>query len=234
MTDGTAARGTRLGLVTIGQAPRTDLIPDVADALTGVDWVEHGALDPLTPAQIAVLAPRQGERELVSRLRDGTSARLGAMSIAAHLDRAIGECVADGCGVVLVLCTGRVEHGPAAVPVLHAEDLAHEQMSGIVGDGDLGVLCPVPEQLADIRHRWAERLGRPVKATASDPYTASADEIAMASMALTADGVRHVFLDCIGYTEEQARHVAGGGASVYTARGLAVRGAVSALDRARA
>ena len=54
-------------------------MPDVAEVLAGV---EHGALDPLCNEEIADLAPRADERELVSRLRDGTSARLGALSIA--------------------------------------------------------------------------------------------------------------------------------------------------------
>jgi protein AroM len=223
----------RLGLVTIGQSPRVDLVPDVADALSGVVWVEHGALDPLSPEQITHLAPGGDERALVSRLRDGGGARLGATSIAPHLDRAIAECVADGCGVVLVLCTGRVEHGPAPVPVLHAEDLAHEAMAALLGERALGVVCPVPEQLADVRQRWSERLGRQPAATDADPYTAGPDEIVAAGKALTAQGASLIFLDCIGYTEEHARLVASVGVPTYTARGLAVRAALSALLQRR-
>src|SRR3954471_3448792 len=172
MSDAVAVTGGRLGLVTIGQAPRSDLIPDVADVLAGVEWVEHGALDPLSPEEIAGLAPQGEERGLVSRLRDGTSARLGAASIAGHLDRAIQDCASDGCGVVLVLCTGRVEHGAATVPVLHAENLAHAEMTRILGQGSLGVVCPLPAQLADIQARWSTRLGRPVSTACVDPYTA--------------------------------------------------------------
>ena len=227
VTEATAT--PRLGLVTIGQAPRVDLVPDVADALSGVTWVEHGALDPLSSRQIAYLAPGGAERALVSRLRNGGSARLGATSIAPHLDRAIADCVADGCGVVLVLCTGRVEHGSAPVPVLHAEDLAHEAVMTLIGDRELGVVCPVPEQLTDVRQRWSERLERPLAVTDADPYTDGPDEIAAAGRALTAQGASLIFLDCIGYTEEHARLVASAGAPTYTARGLAVRTAVAAL-----
>jgi protein AroM len=217
--------------VTIGQAPRVDLIPDVADALAGIEWVEHGALDPLSSEQIADLAPQGGERPLVSRLRDGRSARLGATSIAAHLDRAIADCVNDGCSAVLVLCTGRIEHGPAPVPVLHAEDLAHEAITSLIGDQELGVVCPVPEQLADIRQRWVERLQRPLLATAADPYTAGPDEIAAAGTVLATQGAKHVFLDCIGYTMEHARLVGSAGLPTYTARALAVETAVSLVRR---
>ncbi|MEU4644452.1 AroM family protein [Micromonospora sp. NPDC023814] len=228
------ARGVRptLGLVTIGQAPRVDLIPDVEDALSGVDWVEHGALDLLDAEGIARLEPRGGERTLVSRLRDGSRVRLGATSIAPALDGALRRCVADHCGAVLVLCTGRVEHGPAPVPVLHAEDLAHDLMVRLVGEGRLGVLCPVPEQLTDIRQRWEGRLGRPVIAAAVDPYTAGLDEVAAAGRGVTAGGADVVFLDCIGYTGEQREVLAAEGIRAETARHLAVTGAVGLLSSA--
>ncbi|MCW3820533.1 AroM family protein [Micromonospora sp. DR5-3] len=219
----------RLGLVTIGQAPRTDLIPDVEAALNGVDWVEHGALDLLDADGIARLEPRTGERTLVSRLRDGSRVRLGATSIAPALDDAIRRCVADRCRAVLVLCTGRVEHGPASVPVLHAEDLAHELMGRLVGEGRLGVLCPVPEQLTDIRQRWEGRLGRSVIAAAVDPYTAGLDEVAAAGRRVAAGGADVVFLDCIGYTSEQREVLAATGIRAETARHLAVTGAVELM-----
>ncbi|MFI6824777.1 AroM family protein [Micromonospora sp. NPDC050187] len=219
----------KLGLVTIGQAPRVDLVPDVEEALSGVDWVEHGALDLLDTHGIARLEPRGGERTLVSRLRDGSRARLGATSIAPALDDAIRRCVTDQCAAVLVLCTGRVEHGPAAVPVLHAEDLAHDLVARLVGEGRLGVLCPVPEQLADIRERWGERLGRSVVAAAVDPYTAGPDEVAAAGRAVAADGADLVFLDCIGYTGQQRGMLTAEGIRAETARHLAVTGAVADL-----
>jgi protein AroM len=218
------ARSTRptLGLVTIGQAPRTDLIPDVEAALSGVDWVEHGALDLLDAEGIA--------RTLVSRLRDGSRVRLGATSIAPALDDAIRRCVADHCGAVLVLCTGRVEHGPASVPVLHAEDIAHDLMVRLVGDNRLGVLCPVPEQLTDIRERWEGRLGRSVVAAAVDPYTAGLDEVSAAGRRVAEGGADVVFLDCIGYTGEQREVLAAEGIRAETARHLAVTGAVDLLS----
>ncbi|WP_416903887.1 AroM family protein [Micromonospora echinospora] len=219
----------KLGLVTIGQAPRVDLIPDVEATLADVDWVEHGALDLLDADGIARLEPGGGERTLVSRLRDGSRARLGATSIAPALDDAIQRCVADDCGTVLVLCTGRVEHGPASVPVLHAEDLAHDLVARLVGAGRLGVLCPVPEQLADIRERWGGRLGRSVVAAAVDPYTAGSDEVAAAGREVAAEGADLVFLDCIGYTGEQRAVLAAEGVRTETARHLAVTGAVAHL-----
>jgi protein AroM len=59
-----------LGLVTIGQAPRTDVLADLAPLLTGRTYVEHGALDDLDEhdaAAFTVVAPGADETPLVSR-----------------------------------------------------------------------------------------------------------------------------------------------------------------------
>lgn len=211
-----------LALVTIGQAPRTDLLPDVAELLKGVDWLERGALDLLTPSDIAALAPRDGEGTLVSRLRDGSSATLSRERIGPLLDGAIARAIEAGATRVVVMCTGRLDHGPAPVPVHHAEDLAHEVMGSLIGDGFLGVLCPLPSQIGDIAARWQQRLGRPVAVAAVDPYTASLAQLEAAAASLVAQGAGHLFLDCIGYTQDQANAAQRAGVPASTARALAL------------
>src|SRR5206468_8993760 len=64
-----------VGLVTIGQSPRVDVVPDMAAILgSGVTVRERGALDGLGRAEIAALAPRHGDDILVTGLADGTAA----------------------------------------------------------------------------------------------------------------------------------------------------------------
>ena len=67
----------RLGLVTIGQAPRVDLTPDLEPLLPGIEIIERGALDHLSNEEIAALVIADGDEVLVSRLRDGSSAVFG-------------------------------------------------------------------------------------------------------------------------------------------------------------
>ena len=52
----------KIGLVTIGQAPRTDVVPEMR-ALLGpvVEVLEAGALDGMTPEEIAMLRPHEGD-----------------------------------------------------------------------------------------------------------------------------------------------------------------------------
>ena len=49
---------TKVGLITVGQSPRSDVVPDMAAILGGdVEILEAGALDGLSREQIAPLAP---------------------------------------------------------------------------------------------------------------------------------------------------------------------------------
>jgi AroM protein len=57
-----------VGVVTIGQSPRTDVVPDITRPLPpGTQVIERGALDRVGPAELAGLAPVCGEDLLVTR-----------------------------------------------------------------------------------------------------------------------------------------------------------------------
>ena len=61
----------RVGAITIGQAPRTDVMEDIGDILgKELTLVQAGALDGLTAAEIEALRPDGTGNTLVSRLRD--------------------------------------------------------------------------------------------------------------------------------------------------------------------
>src|SRR5947209_19801527 len=64
-----------VGLVTIGQSPRLDVVPDMAAILgSGVTVRERRALDRLGRAEHAALAPRPRDGLGVTRAADGTPA----------------------------------------------------------------------------------------------------------------------------------------------------------------
>ena len=58
-----------VGMITIGQSPRSDVVPDMVEILgPGVEIRERGALDGLSPREIAALAPAPDDDLLVTRL----------------------------------------------------------------------------------------------------------------------------------------------------------------------
>ncbi|MFB4195425.1 AroM family protein [Streptomyces carpaticus] len=228
-----------LGLVTIGQAPRTDLHEDAAPLLAGIPFTEHGALDedrfegPGEAAARAAVAPAPGEAPLVSRLRDGRSVALGHHALLPRMERAVARAEADGAAATLVLCTGNFPRLAATRPLLFAEPLVQRAVAAITGDQPVGILCPHPDQERDVARRWTALLDGPVRVTGADPYApgdAPLDQVARAAAGLARRGAAWIVLDCIGYTERMRRAAAeAAGRPVLLARSLAVRLAAEAV-----
>lgn len=67
----------KIGAITIGQAPRTDVTADILHIFDdSLELVQAGGLDGLTKEQIAEFAPGKDDYVLVSRLTDGSSEHL--------------------------------------------------------------------------------------------------------------------------------------------------------------
>lgn len=219
-----------LALVTIGQAPRADLTPEIVDVLPDCTIREYGALDDLDADQIAALAPRLGDGALTSRLRDGGSAVFSHDHSVPLLEQAVARAEADGADLSLIVCTGlfpRIRHER---PLFVAERLAHEGVRGLLSGlpgGRLGVVRPLHEQVAEAYDHWESSIGlRPAAVSAASPYTDDHAAIAAAAAEVAAE-CDLVVLDCIGFDEGMraaARDaVAGSGAAVVTVRSVAAR-----------
>jgi hypothetical protein len=66
-----AEEGRRsVGLITIGRAPRVDMVPEMETWLGPVRTIERGALDEMTPDGIAALRPTPDDYTLITRLSD--------------------------------------------------------------------------------------------------------------------------------------------------------------------
>jgi protein AroM len=222
-------------MVTIGQAPRDDLWPDVRPLLAGVDVVEHGALDPLgnqpSAEALAALRPSSGEAPLTSLLRGGGAVVMGHQALNGLLADAIRRSEEDGAVATLLLCTGHFGELPAQRPLLGAEPLVQRGVQALAGEEPVGIVCPLPEQADDVRERWQRILPGPVSAAAASPYTDGDDVLSSAASTLAAAGSALLVLDCIGYTEHMRTVVArASGLPVLLARTLAVRLAVERVS----
>lgn len=188
---------TKLGFVTIGQSPRTDITPDIVEQLPDdVEVVEAGALDEFDSAAAVreAVGPHDGEPIFVTRLRDGTSVTVDRNSVIDLVQARIDE-LAEEVSTIGVLCTGDFPSFDADVPILEPSDLLHAWTSSIVDGGTIGVLMPKQEQIDQTREKWAEF---DVVAAAGSPYT-DEDEVGPAADALGTEPDL-VVMDCMGYT----------------------------------
>lgn len=196
---------TSFATLTIGQAPRTDIMPLLDEHLPR-DRVTHaGLLDGLTREQIEQrFAPQPGEDVLVSRLLDGTQVRLASPRVEKALQEKIDWLESEGCETILLLCTGEFHHLQAKEALLLEPDrIIPPLINGIVGTHRVGVVVPVVEQIEHQAGKWGKLATPPCYATAS-PYLADEQTLVEAAQSLKEQGAQVVLLDCIGYQRGHA------------------------------
>ncbi|MFJ4176117.1 AroM family protein [Microbacterium sp. NPDC089696] len=218
-----------LALVTIGQSPRVDVLPDLLPALEGRRYAEYGALDHATADDLAAIAPVGDEVPLVSRMRDGSRVSMVHARVLPFIAAAVERAADDGAEAALLMCTGHFEPFATSIPVYAAEPLAQQAIVESVRG--FGVMNPVPEQVEESRGRWEARVGGRVPVAAADPYTATDRKIAAAARELAEKGATSIVLDCFGYSSSMAAVVLSAtGLPVHLTRTIAVRAALETMD----
>ncbi|MDQ7849042.1 MAG: AroM family protein [Armatimonadota bacterium] len=208
---------SRLGVLTIGQSPRSDVVPLLAEWLGG-EVVEAGALDGLAEVEIAALAPASGEYLLATRLRDGRQVTVSRERILPHIQRALDR-LAPQVDVVLLLCTGEFPPLASEQLLIEPSRVLHHVVAGVAGGRRLGVLVPLPAQVEEARRRW-QAAGPVAAVAAASPY-GNAD-FSGAGRALREAGAELIVMDCMGYTPGHKRQVVAAAARPVVLAGTAV------------
>lgn len=192
-------------LVTIGQSPRDDVVPDIRRRLpVGLDILEAGALDGLDRTGIAALAPTAAADALVTRLSDGAQVIVGKSAVLArlqaHLDRHAGRVAA-----AVILCTGAFPMLRADVPLLEPDRIMAGAVAAIHREGPIGVIAPIAEQIEGTRALYSGP-GREALVTVASPY-GDAAALHDAARSLADRGVRLIALNCMGFSDAHKARV---------------------------
>ena len=192
-----------VGTITIGQAPRPDVTPILEAHLPpGTQCVHAGVLDGLAPDEIAArFGHRAGDRLLVTRLLDGTSVRLDGARVGRAVHALVETLEAQGCGVIVVLCTG-VFHGltSRAAWLVEPDRVIPPLLNAMLGAQALGVMLPDAAQVASEEGKWGA-LPHPPAFAAASPYAHDVSALRAGAVTLRDHGAAAIILDCIGYTE---------------------------------
>ena len=212
-----------VGTVTIGQTPRTDVIPELSAILGDVTIREAGALDGLSRAEIAGLAPQRGDYVLVTRLADGSSVQVAERRITPRVAAKIKEHFDAGVPLVLLLCTGEFPEFPEGGLLVRPQRVLFHVVRAVAEGKRLGILTPSADQVPQSEERWRQ-LGGAVKSVPASPYVDAEAAVERASRELGEWGAELLILDCIGYSESM-RRAAGAiaGVPAVSGRGMAAR-----------
>ncbi len=195
-----------LGIVTIGQAPRSDVVPQMERYLPrDTEIVEAGALDGLTLEEAGAFRPRAGEYVLTTRMADGRSVTVAKERLLPRLEGAVQRVEEAGADTILLLCTGEFPELRRR-PILVAEPdrmLRHVVLA--FRPKRLGVLIPLPEQVEAAQVRWSEVV-REARVVPADPYGEPA-HIPEAARELRDHDPDLIVMDCMGFQEEHRQAV---------------------------
>jgi len=197
----------KVAFVTIGQAPRDDLLPEMRTWMDELTAVEFGALDGLTADEIARAAPGPEDHALVSRLRDGGEVTLGKTWTRDRLAALMERLDADAFDLIVLLCTGHFEGVRSRTLMVEAQRVVDAGVEAVAGDGrTVGVMVPLARQMDEfhVAGVGARSGGYHVVMAHASPYSDRRVEDAARDLAKADLIVMH----CMGYTEAMRRTVA--------------------------
>lgn len=197
----------KVGAITIGQSPRTDVTVDILPILGGsIELLEAGGLDGLTRAEIETFAPEKGDYVLVSKLKDGSSVKFAEKHILPRLQRCIDDLEAKGAEIIVFLCTGDFpDIFKSTVPLIFPCRVLNATVPVLSHRSKIAVLTPDPMQVEQSMGKWKDYVSEVTSVPAS-PY-ADPSELAEAAQVIATLDVDLVVMDCIGYTEQMKREL---------------------------
>lgn len=193
-----------VAVITIGQTPRTDFMPEFERFLgLEVRVVEAGALDDLTGAEVEAIAPETTGSTLVTRLRDGSEVKLGEDFVFPRIQECVRR-VEHQVDLILLFCTGSFPRLDSRKLILYPDQILFNVVRG-VGVQRIGVLTPAPEQVDRQLERWS-RLVPHVAVQAASPYRAPG-QLEDALVRFDRNNLDLVVMDCVGYTHAMKSRV---------------------------
>lgn len=191
----------RLGVVTIGQSPRPDLVGFLRDQFGDrVALVEVGALDESGARDLSEMAAGSGDERYLTRLRNGTSFSAPARLLHRRAERVLAGLIPK-CDATLMLCTGDFSDLRVTGTVLYPDRILRGVVEAVIQtDQTLGVILPA-DPPADAPSAWGAR----VLTAVCDPYDGS--DPAVAARDLVRGGAALLVLDCMGFTRDHRSRV---------------------------
>ncbi|MGG2025877.1 AroM family protein [Gottfriedia sp. S16(2024)] len=193
----------KLGMITIGQAPRQDVAPVIEKYIDGrSELVQVGVLDGLKKEYIEEhLSPEIGDYVLTTRLENGDSVIMSREKIQPILQQKINQLEKMAIKQILLLCTGVFPgiHTTSSY-LIEPDKIIPPVVKSIVGQRRFGVILPLAEQEESLRSKFSSFGMNPYFAVAS-PFKNDLKNYENAGNELK-DKVDIILLDCMAYSEQ--------------------------------
>ena len=191
----------RIGVITIGQSPRPDVIGEIVRVLgKGYEVVEKGVLDDYNVEELRKNKLKSGERLLVTRLRDGQEIKVSHEFIVSKIQGCVDFLEKKKVEVILLLCTGKFPEFNSKHLIIQPSEIVRGTVAASLRRGKLAVILPAREQIPKMA---SDVYGAEVKVyyDSASPY-GSIDELKEMAKRVLKEDVDLVFLNCMGFTHE--------------------------------
>lgn len=196
----------KIGAITVGQSPRTDVTADIMDILGAqAELMEAGGLDGLSREEIAAFAPGEGDYVLVSRMNDGSSVTFAEKYVLPRLQEAINRMEEEGCRIIMMFCTGTFPEELHAkhIPLIYPCEILNRMVPMLTGKSSIVCVVPSELQVEQSEQKWGRYVEK-VKAIPASPYAdwENLEQAAEQAARLDAD---LIVLDCIGFSRKMKK-----------------------------
>lgn len=190
-------------MLTVGQAPRDDLVPSMEAVFTRkVSIWQAGVLDGLSREAMAELGPDAGEVGIVARLLDGSNTLLSHKKILPRVQGLVDQAVAHRVGLIVILCGADWSALRSPTLIVNPGKVFPAIVSALASGWRLGVIKPSAGQIEQARRQFADR-GIEAVVTAASPYTGAQRlrDVRTAAEQLKMSRVDLVWMTCVGMDE---------------------------------
>lgn len=197
----------KIGIITIGQSPRTDVITEILPFFgENIEVLERGALDGLSLEKVKNFAPEKGTTPLCTRMSDGTEVVVAKEKILPQIERAVNQLDACKVDIILLLCLGSFPRFEASCLILHPKRIVDRCVEGLIDARHrLGVVIPIPEQEDWVRESFS-RVTPLITVTDASPY-GDKKRIAKAGKVLLDANCDLIVMYCMGHSRKFAGEI---------------------------
>ncbi len=194
----------KIGVVTIGQSPRPDVIGEMERILgKGYELLEKGALDDFTLEDVQKIKIEEGQGVLVTRMRDGTEIKITHDIVNPVIQKRITELEAEGVEIILLVCTGRFPEFESNVLVVQPSNIIRGVTKAAMRKGRMASILPSMQQVGG-SPREREEDGLVTYLDSASPY-GPIEEVEKLGDRLAKQNVDLIVLNCMGFDYNHKR-----------------------------
>ena len=193
----------RVGLITIGQSPRPDIVGEIKKAMGGKqEIIEAGALDGLSRNEILSLSSSPEDYRVITALNDGPIV-VAKKHILARMETVFRKFEGQSVRLAAILCTEEFPEYSFKGVLLKPGKLLLHFISSFHQKGKGVVVIPLEEQKKSAAKKWnLSDVEIRVKVLAPG---SNLEEIQKLSKEIESENPGFVVLECFGYDENLKR-----------------------------